>query len=159
MVRPRLVYLLVFALTALMLACSSGDAEEDNGNKLTIRKLDGKEVKLDVEIAATPDERSRGLSNRDSLAENAGMFFVLEGRAGFWMKDTRIPLSIAFVAPCGMIVFIDDMEPLTLNVHNTREVYNFALEVNKGWFDAKGIKVGDTIAIPQQYRPSDCPQA
>jgi uncharacterized membrane protein (UPF0127 family) len=85
------------------------------------------------------------------------MLFVIEQRgAGFWMKDTTIPLSVAFIAPCGEIVHIAHMEPLTLQLHSTPLEYRFGLEVNRGWFEAHAIAIGDTVKLPEELRVSGC---
>ena len=100
-----------------------------------------------VEVAKAPEERASGLMGRKHLAENEGMFFVFEteGYHGFWMKDTLIPLSIAFFDKNGRIVWITDMEPLTLNSHVPPNPILYALEMNKGWFAKNSIKVGDVV--------------
>jgi hypothetical protein len=100
-----------------------------------------------VEVAKTPEERAKGLMNRESLGKEDGMLFIFEepGYHGFWMKNTHIPLSIAFMDREGKIVAITDMKPLTLSTHNPPSPVLYALEMNQGWFSAKGIKVGDVV--------------
>ena len=100
-----------------------------------------------VEVAKTPEERVYGLMGRKHLAENEGMFFVFETEDyhGFWMKDTLVPLSIAFFDKDGRIVWITDMKPLTLDSHVPPKPILYALEMNKGWFTKNSIKVGDEI--------------
>jgi len=75
------------------------------------------------------------------------MLFIYEKEVyhGFWMKNTLIPLSVAFVDQEGRIIAIMDMEPLTLETHMPPRPFRYALEMNKGWFSANGIKVGDVI--------------
>jgi len=97
-----------------------------------------------AEVARTPGERSTGLMFRPSLGANEGMLFVFEqpGQQCFWMKNTLIPLSVAFVADDGAIVNIEHMKPQTLDSHcSTREV-RYVLEMNEGWFSRRGIKPG-----------------
>jgi hypothetical protein len=72
------------------------------------------------------------------------------------MKDTTVPLSVAFLARCGDIVDIQDMVPLSLDLHNTDEEYSFGLEVPQGWFAANDVKVGDLVSIPRDHRPDGC---
>lgn len=110
----------------------------------------GELVELEVEIADDGAERAQGLSSRESLPENSGMVFIYaEDHLGaFWMKDTYVPLSIAFVAADGTIIDIQDMEPLTEDLHRPPDVYRNAIEANQGWFERNGISVGDTVAIP-----------
>jgi len=100
-----------------------------------------------VEVAKTPEEIAYGLMGRKHLAENEGMLFVFEteGYHGFWMKDTLVPLSIAFFDKEGRIVWITDMKPLTLNSHVPPKPILYALEMNKGWFTKNSIKVGDVV--------------
>jgi uncharacterized membrane protein (UPF0127 family) len=100
-----------------------------------------------VEVAKTPEERSHGLMGRKYLGKDEGMLFIFktEDRHGFWMKDTFIPLSIAFIEKNGRIVWITDMKPLTLDSHVPPQPILYALEMNKGWFSSRGIKVGDVV--------------
>ncbi len=100
-----------------------------------------------VEVAKTPEEQSRGLMGRKHLGKDEGMLFMFEteDRHGFWMKNTFIPLSIAFTDKNGRIVWITDMKPLTLDSHVPPQPILYALEMNKGWFSSHHIKVGDTI--------------
>ncbi|MFQ5473261.1 MAG: DUF192 domain-containing protein, partial [Dehalococcoidia bacterium] len=111
---------------------------------------DGDRIELEVEIAGTSAERSQGLMNREELAENAGMLFLYpdDHQAGFWMKDTLIPLSVAFVRGDGTIVDIQDMEPETTELHRPDEKYRNAIEANQSWFDRNGIAAGDVVEIP-----------
>jgi len=107
--------------------------------------IDNKEIW--VEVAKTPEERSHGLMGRKHLDKDEGMFFIFEEEDyhGFWMKDTFIPLSIAFIDRDGRIVKITDMNPQTLVSHLPPKPIFFALEMNKGWFSYHGIKVGDVV--------------
>ncbi len=107
--------------------------------------IHGKEIR--VEVAKTPEERSRGLRGRRQLGKDEGMLFIFEAEDyhGFWMKDTFLPLSIAFIDREGKIVWITDMKPLTLTSHDPPRPILYALEMNKGWFSSHGIKVGDLV--------------
>ena len=100
-----------------------------------------------VEVAKTPEETSHGLMGRKHLGKDEGMLFIFETEDyhGFWMKNTLIPLSIAFIDKDGRIVWITDMKPLTLNSHVPPKPILYALEMNKGWFSSFGIKVGDFV--------------
>ncbi|KKM61697.1 hypothetical protein LCGC14_1529160, partial [marine sediment metagenome] len=95
-------------------------------------------------------ERGRGLMDREELPEDGGMLFVFLGdtQAAFWMKDTLIPLSIAFIAADGTILDVQDMEPLSEDAHRPPEPYRYALEVNQGWFREHGLGRGDRVEIP-----------
>ncbi len=107
---------------------------------------------IQAEVAATPAAREQGLMYRKSMAPNAGMLFVFEQKAGhcFWMRNTELPLSIAFLADDGTIVNIEDMAPRTENNHCPKAAIRYALEMNRGWFAQKGIKAGAKIGgLPQ----------
>lgn len=108
-----------------------------------------------VEVAATESERSRGLAGRDSLPEDRGMLFVFEepGDHLFWMADTTIPLSIAFLDSEGIVLNIEAMEPLSLETHGPAAPALYALEVNRGWFAERGVAVGDTVRLGASAGP------
>jgi uncharacterized membrane protein (UPF0127 family) len=100
-----------------------------------------------VEVAQTPEERSYGLKGRKHLGKDEGMLFIFETEDyhAFWMKDTLLPLSIAFISKDGWIVWMTDMKPLTLDSHVPPRPILYALEMNKGWFSSHGVKVGDIV--------------
>jgi len=111
-------------------------------------------IKLDVagktvvaEVATTPDERSVGLMNRFSLQPDHGMVFVFEQPQplGFWMKNTYIPLSIAFIDADGRILNIEDMAPQTLETHWSKGLALYALEMKQGWFRQNAIAPGSVV--------------
>ena len=105
---------------------------------------------LRVEIVSTPETRARGLSNRDALGADKGMLFVFEETrpVSFWMKDTRIPLSIAFLDESGRVLAIEDMAPLDETLHPSPAPVRYAIEANKGWFERNGIRAGDKFELP-----------
>ncbi len=109
----------------------------------------GNPVELLVEIADSPEERTRGLMFRENLLENAGMLFEFDGQTqtGFWMKNTAIPLSIAFIDSNDVIIDIQDMTPLLLDLHTPSAPYAYAVEANQGWFARNGVKVGSATLI------------
>jgi uncharacterized membrane protein (UPF0127 family) len=102
---------------------------------------------IDAAVAANDADREQGLMYRTQLAPNEGMLFVFGENAVhcFWMKNTLIPLSIAFIRADGTITDIDEMDAETTNNHCPRNNGVFALEMPKGWFTAKGIKPGMKI--------------
>lgn len=105
---------------------------------------------LKIEVAATDIQRSTGLMNRDILDENRGMIFVFEKEqsVSFWMKNTRIPLSVAYINKEGKILEIYNMKPQSLEpVPSKRSSILYALEVNKGYFELHDIKEGDSIDL------------
>lgn len=112
----------------------------------------GQEFALTVEVPQTREAMARGLMGRSSLPEDSGMLFLFgDRRSGFWMKDTLIPLSVAFISKEGVIQDIQEMQPLTLDIHNTEKPYSYGLEVNQGWFARRGIKAGDRVRFPWPY--------
>jgi uncharacterized protein len=119
---------------------------------LTIVDSLGNRVPVRVEIADTDAERQTGLMGRTALAEDAGMLFVFdqEQMFSFWMKDTLIPLSVAYIDAEGRIVDIQAMQPLDETLHPSPEPAQYALEVNQGFFEARGVAVGDTVELPGQ---------
>ena len=102
---------------------------------------------IQAEVAQSPDERSTGLMFRKEMGTNEGMLFAFEQPAQqcFWMKNTLLPLSIAFIADDGSIVNIDHMKPQTLESHCSTKPVRFVLEMNEGWFDKRGIKPGTKL--------------
>ena len=100
-----------------------------------------------VEVPKTPQEKAQGLMGRKQLGENEGMLFIFETEDyhSFWMKNTLIPLSIAFIDREGRILRIVDMEPLSLESHPPPRPILYALEMKKGWFSTNGIKMGDVL--------------
>ncbi|MBY4897287.1 DUF192 domain-containing protein [Cupriavidus sp. AU9028] len=100
-----------------------------------------------AEVAADPASRQQGLMYRKSMAANSGMLFVFEQKAGhcFWMKNTELPLSIAFLADDGTIVNIEDMKPQSEDNVCPKAAVRYALEMNRGWFAQKGIGAGARI--------------
>jgi len=118
--------------------------------------LEIKGHKLTAEVASTDAQRATGLMNRRILPENRGMVFVFPYASpqSFWMMNTYIPLSIAFIDEKGTIVNIADMKPLTTNTHNSAKPAKFALEMNQGWFAKRGIKAGAAIHGLEQAPPA-----
>ena len=103
--------------------------------------------RVEVEVAANQDDRMQGLMARKTLAAQQGMLFVFPQLAThcMWMKNTLIPLSVAFLDARGVILNIEDMHPQTLTNHCAAEPARYALEMNLGWFAKKGIQPGQTI--------------
>lgn len=103
--------------------------------------------KLTAEVAASNPERQQGLMHRRMMPENRGMLFVFteEAQHAMWMKNTYIPLSVAFIDNNGVIANIEDMKPHTENAHPAVKPVRYALEMNAGWFAKRGIKAGAKI--------------
>jgi uncharacterized membrane protein (UPF0127 family) len=100
-----------------------------------------------AELAADFNTRARGLMFRASMPQNAGMLFIFDeaGAQCMWMKNTLIPLSVAFIDDAGAIINITDMQPQTEDSHCASRPARYALEMNRGWFAARGIKPGIRI--------------
>jgi uncharacterized membrane protein (UPF0127 family) len=139
----------------LLVAVGCGSAEEvsdlDASTALSIRTDDGT-VSLDVQVADTPEERQTGLMGRESLSPYDGMAFVWEEPVvgTFWMKDTVIPLSIAFWDDDGRIVSILDMDPCTEDpcpTYGPDEPFVGAVEVDRGTFERHGVGLGDRVQL------------
>ena len=103
--------------------------------------------RLQVEVAATPQARQTGLMYRTVMAQNAGMLFIFEQKAGhcFWMSNTKIPLSIAFIGDDSKIVNIEEMQADTTNNHCPKAPIRFALEMNQKWFAERALGPGTLI--------------
>ena len=102
---------------------------------------------LNVEIAANDPQRSQGLMYREKLGKEDGMLFIFDEPAyhSMWMKNTLIPLSVAFVDGEGRILNILDMEPQTLDAHMAAGPARYAIETNQGWFAQRKVKPGDKV--------------
>jgi uncharacterized membrane protein (UPF0127 family) len=128
--------------------------EEREGPVVLIQTERGEEVEVAVEIADTQEEREVGLMNREFLPDDAGMIFLFEEEiaGGFWMKNTLIPLSIAFMGGDGTILRILDMEPCEADpceIYDPGVSYQSALEVNQGAFASWGVEEGDLLTLEQ----------
>jgi len=132
-----------------MLAAISGCSEGLETYELSIG-----DSEFRVEVVDTPETRARGLMEREDLAADAGMLFVFESSEprSFWMKNTLIPLSIAYIDHNLIIREIYDMQPLSTVPVLSRNSARYALEVNRGAFDASGITVGDRIDFSRALR-------
>jgi uncharacterized membrane protein (UPF0127 family) len=154
-----LAFVLVTALCAAPVAsCSASGAALPHLPTGTLRVRTASEtVTLDVQIAESEPARALGLMHRRSLAPNSGMAFLYPGPTGrsFWMKDTLIPLSIAFWGTDHRIVDILDMTPCRADpcpLYSPRASYVGAVEANQGFFTSHGISVGDEVQLSQARR-------
>lgn len=143
---------LVIVVATLAMACG-GDGECNSVDPGHVRFGNG-DV-LTVRIADTSDERARGLMGVTSLPSDEGMAFIYEGQTEetFWMKDTMIPLAIAFV-DADRIVAVREMPPCTTDACPTYDAqvpYTFAVEANSGWFRRHGITEGDIVRIDESH--------
>jgi len=134
----RLLIILVLA------SCAAPAAAQNTLPEVT---LEIRHHRITAEVAATELTRTNGLMYRRMLPENRGMLFVFPyvSEQSFWMKNTYVPLSIAFIDEAGVIVSIADMKPLTTDPHPSLKPAKYALEVNLGWFAKRGIKPGAKV--------------
>lgn len=134
-------------LFAILLLTSSSIALAQVNVGLPTIELKTGIYRIQAELADTPKAREIGLMNRTSMPNNAGMLFIFEQKAGhcFWMSNTKIPLSIAFIADDGKIVNIEEMQAETTNNHCPKAAVRYALEMNKQWFSERVIVPGTTV--------------
>jgi uncharacterized membrane protein (UPF0127 family) len=148
----------LFALCFSLLTTACVSAEEKAQPKLqtarmSIANQDGLDVGLTVEIARTAEEKAKGLMFRKKLDDGEGMLFIFERDQimSFWMKNTMIPLSIAFITSGGRITDIKDMTPLSLSSVRSSRSVRYALEAPQGWFERSGITVGASCEMPTDF--------
>ena len=141
------------ALTCVLALQGPGTARADPLLTYPL-KINGHVIR--VEVANTDEARRTGLMFRDALGENQGMLFVYEteSRHAMWMKNTLIPLSVAFIDRSGRIINIEDMQPQTEDAHSARASAAFSLETNQSWFKKRGIKAGDRVQGLERVPPS-----
>jgi len=133
-------------LAALLWSCAT--ALWAQAQQLATTPLRAGMHQIQAQLAQSPEQRAIGLMHRKDMPQHEGMLFVFESRETqcFWMKNTLLPLSIAFVADDGRIVSIADMKPLDETSHCSAEPVRYALEMNQGWFAKRGLKAGAKLA-------------
>jgi uncharacterized membrane protein (UPF0127 family) len=141
---------LIWSFFAFGMNCTALGGKSPSGlevRELRIEKAGGSGTAVRAEIARTDDERSRGLMHRKKLPDGEGMLFVFERDQilSFWMKNTLIPLSIAYISSDGRILEIHDMIPGDLSPVRSGRSARYALEVPQGWFGRAGTSVGDRL--------------
>lgn len=133
-----------------VLALFSLCAQAFEGPQLNLQriKISAGMHQIDAQLALTSIERQIGLMNRPSMPLHEGMLFVFEEptRQCFWMRNTLLPLTAAFVADDGTIVNLEDMKPQTLESHCSAKPVRYVLEMNQGWFAKRGIKAGSKLS-------------
>ncbi len=120
---------------------------KDGTPSLPVMTLKAGGQAIQAEIAATEESRQKGLMFREKLARNEGMIFVFTeiGYHAMWMRNTPLPLAVAFIDEAGKILSIHEMQPHTEITHQAAGPSRYALEMNAGWFKANKVSVGDTI--------------
>lgn len=141
-----MTYIKTSATLLLVLALGLAQAQ-DKPQQLPVTPLTAGMHLIQAEVAQTQEQRAIGLMHRPSMPTNAGMLFVFEEAAVqcFWMKNTLLPLSIAFVADDGSIVNIAEMQAMSEASHCSAKPVRYALEMNQGWFAKRGIKAGTKL--------------
>ena len=150
-IQPRRTACALFCL-ALILANTSLAACSPKKLRtvvLSIERAGGQPVEITAEIAANDEDRAQGLMHRKELPDGEGMLFVYDWdhQMSFWMKNTLVPLSIAFIASDGRITEIRDMQPQDLSSIRSSRSVRYALEVPQGWFGRAGVRLGDVIRV------------
>jgi hypothetical protein len=135
---------------ALCLTASGAMAQNAPQPKLDTITITAGMYNIRAEVARTPLQTQTGMMFRREMAQQEGMLFVFDGleRRCFWMKNTLLPLSIAFIADDGRVVSLADMQPQSEESHCSAEPVRFALEMNQGWFAKRGIKPGFKLKGP-----------
>ena len=134
-----------FAAAALAIATALLPAmAEEPQTDLPRVKLSAGMYQIDAQVAQTTEQRMTGLMFRKEMPQHEGMLFVFEqpSQQCFWMKNTLLPLSAAFIDDDGTLVNVEDMKPQTLDSHCSAKPVRYVLEMNQGWFSKKGIKPG-----------------
>lgn len=141
------VFCALSLFVGLFTACAG---EQPDFTPLSILKSDSTRVSLKVEIADTDEERQLGLMHRKQLPDGRGMLFVFpaDQMMSFWMKNTLIPLSIAYISADGRILEMHDMRPQSLQPVRSARSARYALEVPVGWFAQNAIHPGDLLELP-----------
>jgi uncharacterized protein len=149
MKKIALKQLSLFVLPWLLFGFSDMVAAQE-GPQLSLQriKISAGMHQIDTQLAMTPMERQIGLMNRPNMPTHEGMLFVFEEpqKQCFWMKNTLLPLTAAFVADDGTIVNLEDMKPQTLAAHCSTKAVRYVLEMNQGWFAKRGIKAGTKLS-------------
>lgn len=123
-------------------------AQEAPQMNLPVVQLQAGMHNIRAQVAATVQQRATGLMHRREMAQHEGMLFVFEQATVqcFWMKNTLLPLSIAFLADDGTVVNIDEMKPQALDSHCSDKPVRYVLEMNQGWFAKRGVKPGAKLS-------------
>ena len=140
------LYIILICVVAAgcFLLISMGGKEKFDKRILTVNGIE-----IEAEIADDSESRRTGLMYRKSMPENSGMLFIFENdqKMSFWMKNTLIPLSIAYISSGGEIMEIYDMKPESLRPVDSINSVRYALEMNQGWFERNDVKPGDFVIL------------
>jgi uncharacterized membrane protein (UPF0127 family) len=147
---PHPAPLAALALLILLTALAAFPAAAQQPQQLQMVTLTAGMHNVRAQLATSPDQRQIGLMYRQDMPANEGMLFVFEdaSRQCFWMRNTPLPLTIAFLADDGTIVNLADMKPLSEDSHCSSKPVRYALEMNAGWFAKRGIGPGFKLGGP-----------
>ena len=137
-------FILALLLPVLFPGCNEPEPRGERDTRLRLKV--GQRV-LKTTVSYTNAARRMGLMHRESLEQDEGMLFIfpVERKLSFWMRNTRVPLSIAFIDDLGKVMQIEDMRPFDETSVPSRFTVRYALEVEKGWYRKAGLKVGDSL--------------
>jgi len=147
-------YFSSIALTVLLFGQGIAGAQDTPQTQLQRTGLSVGIHQIDAQIAMTSEQREIGLMFRKDMPQHEGMLFVFESpsRLCFWMKNTLLPLTAAFIADDGTVVNLENMKPQTTDSHCSSKPVRFVLEMNQGWFAKRGVKPGSKIS-GQPFNP------
>ncbi|MDE2418867.1 MAG: DUF192 domain-containing protein [Burkholderiales bacterium] len=136
----------------LLLAAALANAQTQGTPQMNLQRivLTAGIHQIDTQLAITPEQHAVGLMYRKEMPQHEGMLFVFQNptKQCFWMKNTELPLTAAFVADDGSIVNLEDMKPQTTSSHCSARPVRYVLEMNQGWFARKGLKAGSRLGGP-----------
>jgi len=159
-ISKNIIWVTVTLLCALTMSnaysqAESIDEQPESSQNLVMLQFSN-DVEIEVELADTPESRQLGLMYRRQMCEDCGMLFKFDRIrvASIWMKNTYIPLDLAYINAFGKIVDIFALEPHDLTSVRSSVPILYALEMNQGWFKKNGISEGDAIIIPTSIKPA-----
>lgn len=148
----RLLMPLVLLLALVAVSCADDGLPKAKTSDRAVVTVSAGEVsaRVTVEIASTEKQRQQGLMLRQSMAEDAGMLFLFptDTTVGFWMRNTYLPLDIAYIDSLGKVLEIRRAQPLDETPLTPKGPYRYTLEVNQGWFERHGFGAGATLSLP-----------
>ncbi len=135
-------------IASAALLCATAFAQQAPQTNLQRITLSSGIYQIDTQLALTPEQHEIGLMFRKEMPPQEGMLFVFPrpSKQCFWMKNTILPLTVAFISDDGTIANLEDMKPQTTDSHCSIKPVRFVLEMNQGWFAKKGIKAGSKLA-------------
>lgn len=141
------IYLTASLISLINLSVQAQEAPQTSLQRVT---LTAGIHQIDAQVALTPQQHAVGLMHRTAMPQQEGMLFVFDNpsKQCFWMKNTLIPLTAAFIADDGTIVNLENMQAQTTDSHCSKQAVRYVLEMNQGWFAKKGLKAGSKLGGP-----------